>query len=360
MRTASITRTAAYVRHLCSLGLESTTVVPSILGALREIVGADYCNFIWASDDFELASVYSECEAAYKTLPAYQRLQRSGDVSKLIGNFPDWMTLRRQFTNSQHIDKELSRSQFYDEVLAPCHGRHFIHVLAHQGGRGWGSMILVREKGGRPFSDVEQRAINVFGEHVGHAIRRPSLEPSLFVNGFLSGSLLVDWEGRIRHQSNSADQLLLETTDTTKEYGRSSPILPSVLRELILRLNLASAGTPARPPVKQITNRWGRFVWRAYPLDDDTGCILHCQHQEPVELQLIIGAHMAGLSGRQQLVAAKLACGTSYKQLASEISVKESTVVDCVRQIYRRLDVHSVDVLARRLREEYFISRLGR
>ncbi|MEX3959122.1 hypothetical protein [Trinickia sp. EG282A] len=86
-------RLAAYVRHLCSLGLESTTVVPSILGAVREIVGADYCNFIWASDDFELASVYSECEAAYKTLPAYQRLQRSGDVSKLIGNFPDWMTV---------------------------------------------------------------------------------------------------------------------------------------------------------------------------------------------------------------------------------------------------------------------------
>jgi len=357
MRTATITRRGTYIRHLCSLGLESATIMPEIVAAAREIAGADFGHFIWAGVDFELKSVFSECPAAYGTLPAYDRLRRSVEVATLIGDFAEWMTLRRQFTNSWHVDAALSQSDFFEQVLAPCDGRHFIHILARQGGRGWGSMILVRARGGRPFPDAEHRAVEVFGEHLGHAIRRASFAPSSFADGLSSGILLVDWSGRIRHWSEVADRLVLQTTDSTRDHGRSSLTLPAVLLELVLRLRITSTGRPSGPAVKEITNRWGRFIWRAYPVEDEMGCVLHCQHQEPVEIQALSGAHMAGLGGQQQIVAAKLACGTSYKKIAAQLNVKESTIVDCVRQIYRRLDVHGSEALARRLRAEHLRAR---
>ena len=70
-------------------------------------------------------------------------------------------------------------------------------------------------------------------------------------------------------------------------------------------------------------------------------------------LQMLSGAHIAGLSNRQQLIASRLACGASYRQVAAEIHVKESTVTDSVRKIYLRLNVHDVDALSKELRDAY-------
>jgi len=352
MRHANHTKTRAYIRHLCSLGFPSESIMPSILRATREIVGADFAHFIWADEHFEIAKVYSECPAAYATLPAYERLRR-GEVARLIGDFSDWMTLSRDFRNSSTVDQALSRSQFYDEVLAPCHARHFIHVVARQGKRGWGSMILVRESRGRQFSDTEHHAVDALGEHIGHAIRCPLQTQGPFSDSSQSGILIVDWNGRILHQSDSTRRLLLESTDSTREHGCSKPILAPALRDLVMRLKYTSSRENSRPAVTEISNRWGRFVWRAYPLDSDSGCALHCQHQEPVMLQMLTGAHIAGLSDRQQLIASRLACGATYRQVAAEIRTKESTVTDSVREIYLKLDVHGIDALNERLRIVY-------
>ncbi|WP_321917076.1 LuxR C-terminal-related transcriptional regulator [Paraburkholderia sp. J11-2] len=353
MRNSSRTRAEAYLRHLCALGLPSETVIASILRTAREIVGADFGHFIWADEQFQLARVFSECPAAYATLPAYKELQRTGEVSSLIGDFTDWMSLRHSFRNSADVDSALCRSQFHDEVLVPCNGRHFIHVVARQGDRGWGSMILVRERGSRPFSDAEYRAVDVFGAHLGHAIRHPPLPSVSFGDSDLSCVLIVDWNSRILHQSGAAQRLVLETVDCTTEHGRSMSCLAPVLNELVVRLKLATTGRSGQPAVTEIANRWGRFVWRAYPLESDAGCVLSCQHQEPTILQMLSGAHVAGLSGRQQLIAARLACGSSYRTVATDLNVKESTVTDSVRQIYQRLDTHSVDGLALRLRQAH-------
>jgi len=353
MRNSNRTRAGAYIRHLCSLGLPSETVIASILRAAREIAGADFGHFIWADEHYHLARVFSECPAAYATLPAYMALQRAGQVSSLIGDFADWMSLRHDFRNSADVDSALSRSQFHDEVLLPCNGRHFIHVVARQGNRGWGSMILMRERGSRSFSDAEQRAIDVFGGHLGHAIRHPALQYSSFGDSDRTCVLIADWNNRILHQSSAAQRLVLESVDCTSEHGRSALFLVPVLAELVVRLKCACSGRHARPAVTAIANRWGRFVWRAYPLEGDAGCVLYCQHQEPKILQMLSGAQIAGLSGRQQLIAARLACGTSYRTVAAELNVKESTVTDSVRQIYQRLDVHSMDGLAHRLSQAH-------
>jgi len=118
--------------------------------------------------------------------------------------------------------------------------------------------------------------------------------------------------------------------------------------------NLKKCLTPSNadqsPAVITIQSRWGRLIWRAYPTLSGTSCMLHCQRQEPIEVQALSAAWAAGLSGSQQIVAAKLISGHSYRQIANQMKVKESTVVDCVRCIYRRLDLHGVDALAKRLR----------
>ncbi|WP_244197690.1 hypothetical protein [Caballeronia ptereochthonis] len=152
----------------------------------------------------------------------------------------------------------LPRTAFYGEVLAPTGGRHFINIVARYGARDWGSLILVREKSRRPFSAIEYGVIDALSRHLGCTLRHGGAGDGLFADGARSGILVPSWDGRVQHQSGFC-----------------------------------------------------RFKWTAYPLGD-SGCVLHCQHQEPVLLQALRAARTAGLNDRKQIVAARLACGLSY------------------------------------------------
>lgn len=45
----------------------------------------------------------------------------------------------------------------------------------------------------------------------------------------------------------------------------------------------------------------------------------------------------------------RLACGATYRGIAHDLHVKESTVIDHVRKLYTRLGVHDTPQLAERL-----------
>jgi hypothetical protein len=171
MAVSSTTNLGAHIRHLCALGYDSATIIPSVVSAARELVGADFGHFMWSDEDFSIASVYSEIDEAYKTLDGYEHLRRTGHVGNLIGDFSEWMRLSHRFTNTAHLGPALERSASYGEVLSPVRGRHFFHVVARHGARGWGALILVRTKGGRPFTEVEYHRIDAFSAHLGNAIR---------------------------------------------------------------------------------------------------------------------------------------------------------------------------------------------
>ncbi|MBB5463592.1 hypothetical protein [Paraburkholderia sp. Cpub6] len=348
MSRTSSTKLGAHIRHVCALGFDSATIIPSVVAATREIVGADFGHFMWSDERFAISSVYSEIDEAYKTLGAYEHLRRTGHVSQLIGDFSEWMSLSCGFTNSDHLGPALERSAFYGEVLSPTGGRHFINVVARHGARGWGSLILVREKGRRPFTDAEYRLVDAFSRHIGNAVRHGSDSDGPFADGARSGILVVDWNGRIRHQSRFAYRLMLESIDRTCSTGIGDDNLPSELASVVRSLRAIERGLAVGPAVKEITNRWGRFTWSAYPLND-LGCVLHCQHQEPILLQALRAARSAGLSDRKQIVAARLVCGSSYHCIACLLRVKDSTVADCVRNIYWQLGVSSVSELRQRL-----------
>jgi DNA-binding NarL/FixJ family response regulator len=71
------------------------------------------------------------------------------------------------------------------------------------------------------------------------------------------------------------------------------------------------------------------------------------QHAEPPVLRA--RALHAPLSIVQKKVCSLLLCGLSHREIACELEVSPSTVIDHVRKIYRKLDVHSIDDLRAKL-----------
>ena len=71
-----------HIRQLCCLGLPSEQLMPSLLKALRQLVGADSAGFFWVDAQGDMTNLYAE-----RLLPAavmklyFEHYYDSGDSS---------------------------------------------------------------------------------------------------------------------------------------------------------------------------------------------------------------------------------------------------------------------------------------
>ncbi|WP_341677123.1 helix-turn-helix transcriptional regulator [Niveibacterium sp. SC-1] len=352
MKLKKGSRRSAYIRHLCSLGLPDTQVIPAVAQALREHVDADHGMFFWAGEDYDLASVYAEDEAVYDSVSTYQQLRLNGHIGALIGDFRDWMRTGPRCTNSAHIDKQFTASEFFNEVVRPCDHRHWMVAVVRDHRRGWGCLWMARRPGRPSFMAAEQKVLESFGPHVLHAVRQPAREAVACVAAEEGSALIVDRAGRILHRGMGAERLLRLMSDDTLSGAWTHGALPPALGQLLLQLRRIERGLPAAPARREFHNRWGHFLWRAYVMQalaaepDEGLVVLHGQLLAPTRLVKARGAHALGLSAQQQRICVRLAEGQAQRTIAADLGLGASTVVDHVRRAYRQLGVSSREDLA--------------
>ncbi|WP_140636943.1 helix-turn-helix transcriptional regulator [Methylibium rhizosphaerae] len=352
MNKSTRNRLAAYCHQLSSLDLDGATTVPMAINALGELIGADWAGFIWADCHGEPSALDCDNPAVYRTWPRFDELRRSGEVRRVCGgDFPDWVRCRSRAPNSAEINKKVWHSSaFWNEVVRPTGTGQFCTTAVRDQDRGLGCSVLGRSTLSRPFTPAEQQLVLEFNGHLVHALRRPARHAAEdYVDSGLSAALLVDVSAKVLHRSPQAARLL-QMADDGLCPASSSAISALLARGLVSHLLTLRQGGPGRPPVRRITSRWGRQVWRAYSLnEDDRLFLLHIQHEVPKQAAFARGSYALGLSPRQQNVAARLASGLAHRRIAQDLHVKVSTVIDHTRKLYARLDVHDATQLADRL-----------
>jgi DNA-binding CsgD family transcriptional regulator len=105
-----------------------------------------------------------------------------------------------------------------------------------------------------------------------------------------------------------------------------------------------------RKPICVITVNGARLRIHCYLMSEsgDPGSLryaLHVQRDEPKALRAANGARTLGLTARQQEICARIADGREYREIAADLGISTSTVVDHVRRIHRRLGVHNRSTL---------------
>jgi DNA-binding CsgD family transcriptional regulator len=219
----------------------------------------------------------------------------------------------------------------------------------HDNGRGLGCMVLGRSAASRPFVSRDEELIASFNGHLSYALTRPPCTVEDYLDSGMSAALLVDTSARVLHRSPHGARLLRMVCDDHLLAQPEAASVP-VVRELVDRLLATRQGASEQPPVRRITNRWGRFVWRGYSLGaDNPTMLLHIQHELPRSTATARGAYALGLSPGQQAVALRLASGVAYRRIAQDLRVKESTVIDHARKLYAKIGVHDAPQLAERL-----------
>ena len=86
-------------------------------------------------------------------------------------------------------------------------------------------------------------------------------------------------------------------------------------------------------------------------MTEHTLIAIHVEHFVPLELEIETRGFEFGLSERQRQLCTCLLHGRSYADIEQLLSIRHSTVIDHVRKIYAKLDVHSLSQLRAAFRD---------
>ncbi len=340
-----------HIRQLCCLGVTGEQLMPPLLKAVRQLVGAESAAFFWVDADGDMTSLYAE-----RLLPApvmqlyFERFYDAGESS-----FKRAFAQRARATDpvvAVSASTDAERTAYYNEVMRHLDAHHVLYGIVREQGRALGQLSLYRPKTARTFGSGERDELAAIMRYVAHGVsQRPRVEAAndALVDSADDAIVIVGADGEVRQLAASAQKLLALAT-----HGRIGPAeglagtgdaARPVLRQLVAALRDARAGADVAPPSLAVDNAWGRFVLRAYALSDgpvegDALVAVRIQRQEPMLLRFVDALAGLGLSPQQREIAAGLARGASNQELAESLGVSANTVAYHIKQLFARLDTH--------------------
>jgi DNA-binding CsgD family transcriptional regulator len=349
---------AAYIRQLCSLGLGGKAIMPELFRALHDAIPSHLNVFFYADRACELADIYSE----------YPKFLELGALflSEFVGgtdglpSFAECMRTRFAVEANETVfpGGQFFRSDYCNLIFRP----QGIHIplqsaVRDRSGRALGAILLYRAPGDPRYSPEEMRQMASFLPHIAHGMQsRPDL------SGAAAGSedrglLIVQPPSHVLHVSPQARTLvhfaLDRTPDSTGERGVDDALLP-VLTGLCGHLRDTFAGRPSPPPTTSLKSPWGLFILRAYWLKSlqpqEDGLVgVTIERHEPLSLRLLRNMRASGLTARQRQLCLLLFDGMSIPATARRLNVSQHTIVDHLKKVYLKLDVHNRDELRSKL-----------
>jgi DNA-binding CsgD family transcriptional regulator len=346
-----------FVRQLCCLGLGGQLIMPRLLEALHEIVPSDSNGFFWVGDGREMSHLYAEKILPRELIDLYFTDFYRGRGAGAPHGFADLVASPADVQRAQ-LGDEFYRSDYYNLIWRCLDAHHVMYAVVREGHRALGLLSLYRSAKDPPFTLSEAERLAGVLRYIAHGLR-PGLpanakDDDLYEEG-RSGLLVFDREGRLQHASREGSRLLFLATHPRIDGDtvRCAPTVPPALAALCRKLYAALGGRPTPPPVLQHDTPWGRFTFRAYPMEGmgTTAQLIGVlvEQREPLQIGLARRMKALPLSAKQQAVCLALAQNRTHGEVAERLNISLNTVNYHVKEIYTKLDVHDRSGMVERL-----------
>lgn len=345
----------AHIRQLCSLGLGGRAIMPALLRAVRDLVPAEWAEFFWVDGDGEMSNHYAEQTLPADALQFYFRRASVGGEHPLFAAFRT-RSVQEDPVTTLTVTESFRRTELYRSVMQHLGAEHALYCVIRERGRSLGQLSLYRSCDHPPFTSSERTAIAGIAGYIARGL------DETFGSGRSGGAdlgwqdtehqamLTLDRAGTIRHCSGAARRLLLYATLDSVNYatlGLQEGAICEVMRGLadqVVTMRCREDSVMSQPTAT-ITNRWGRFVLRAYWLTDETGqpdalIGVQIRRQETTVLRLSQAMHGLALSPQQKEVGLLLAQGKSNPEIAGALGVSLNTANYHVKQLFSKLNAH--------------------
>ena len=344
----------AHIRQLCCLGLGGRAIMPALLRAVRELVPSDSAEFFWVDARGEMTNHYAE-----QTLPpAAMEFYCRADAGGAQPYFASFNTRAAQSdpVTTLTVNDALRSTELYRSVLDHLGAEHALYCVIRERERALGQLSLYRGRARAPFGTLERSAIGAITGYIAHGLddsfgaKHAAADPS-YRDTDHHAMLTLERDGTLRHCSSAARRLLQYVTLDSVNRGtvaQQDAAIHGLMRELADQLSavfVQREDIAVAPPALVVTNRWGRFVLRAYWLTDDVRAAdaligVQIRRQEPMVLRLSQAMQRLALSPQQREVGLLLAQGKSNPEIAGALGVSLNTANYHVKQLFAKLNTH--------------------
>lgn len=334
----------AYLRRLCCSGLSKEMVIAEFLRAVRILIPSS--NNTFSGTDAQFYPRYHiagfDVSAMRDTIPA---VVASFHTSERQQRAIAWFQRHAAITDARILDQSFYRSDMYQLVYREFDMHHVLWMPVSQAGKPAGVLGLYRPKSQNPFSSHDQAQLGHLLQYVAHALAVDGPQEPSYSDSGRSGMMIMNTRGEILCKSQEAEQLLnLARMPRLLVDSRSEDRLLATLAQLCRNLTEVFRGKAVAPPSYCHVSPYGRFLFRAYRLQDQHDepqdlVGLSIEHQEPVALQILRAMQDLPLSPMQQEVAQCVAQGMSFEHIGRRLHIKPTTVKDHVGKIYNKLDI---------------------
>ncbi|MFI0367861.1 response regulator transcription factor [Actinomadura sp. 1N219] len=223
-----------------------------------------------------------------------------------------------------------------------------LRVALVDAGTAWGGLVLLRPRGGRPFSVAEAARAQRLGRDVVAAMRRYTTgappEPSRLDRP--PGVLVVGADDTVAAATPSVREWICEL-GTLPAHALAEPHMP--MESTIWSLTQAARRTNA-PALTRIPTRRGWIALRAQPMSGGEKGALAVTIQPAAGTELLQAiALWHGLTPKERAVIDHAVEGLATKQIARRLAMSPHTVNDHFKSIYRKIGVSARDELVARL-----------
>ncbi|WP_225881880.1 helix-turn-helix transcriptional regulator [Streptomyces aureocirculatus] len=231
-------------------------------------------------------------------------------------------------------------------MAADSYGSEMCVALVHRG-IARGALVLLRERGSRPFSPAEATRAADLAEPLARAVQvfmtaRP-LRPRHF--RFPPVVVVIDADDRITGMTSTGADPLTRLLPGVYPTRRGRPADPAERFAFLWHLAYTARRTAA-PALTRAPTSHGWFSLRAQPLTGGTaGAVVVTLQPAPAADLLPALALWYGISAREQTVVEQAMRGEAVKQIARRLHLSPHTVNDHLKAIYRKTGVASREEL---------------
>jgi DNA-binding CsgD family transcriptional regulator len=364
----AIARTETAIMQLCCLELPSELVIPAVLKQLRAVVPSGGSTFFWCGQDYQVSNLYDDPFESPEVVAFYLQEFYNRPERELHAGFAYAFQHYQgalDFGRILSVDRRTYlNSDFYNLVLRPLNYADSLHLVVRALGRPLGDLAVWRSLNDVAFTTREKRCLECLEPFIAHAAEASKKlgesQVTLVDEDEDTGLVIVNRAGKIQHISPQARKLLFLATNPqimAKTTHGEVLRLPTEIIQMCWNLIAIFEGKQdnVAPPVYEHHSPWGRFVFRAYWLDNgnplDSLIGITIKHQVPLPVRVIGQLKRFRLSRRQMQICALLASGYSDANIAHAMNMTINTVITHNRRIYNKLNVHSRAELVNKLLE---------
>ena len=338
--------------------------MPALLNAVRELVMFDAAEFAWIDARGELTNLYAEPMLPAEVMNFYfSRTDAAGEHPTAAFQL---RAAQADPVTTLSVTDALRQTEFYRHVLLRLGAEHALFCIVRDRNRPLGQLALYRTAKSAAFGAADRHAISAVANYIGHGLDDSSATSryagvdQVYRDTDHQAMLTLARDGTLRHCSSAARRLLQFVTLDSVNRGtvaQQDSAIQSLMRELAEQITTVFRNgddATGKPPGIVVTNRWGRFVLRAYWLTDDAEAIdaligVQLRRQEPIVLRLSQAMRRLGLSPQQKEVGLLLAQGKSNPEIASALGVSLNTANYHVKQLFVKLNAHERSEVAPKL-----------